>query len=153
MPRRISKKLQNIIDHQRPDIKQVGHYGKLDQKQLLKLSKRLPSDIFNNKKCCFYKGYERRKHISMCHKGRSVTLHRMFYHNFVKHVGSRCKVVYKCKNKGICCNIKHFQYVDTTKEEPDVTVSIDYSQHRMLNLETGEIYEDSPDHVYERVEL
>jgi len=106
--------LTELIEKQRKDVCQ-------DKKLLLSDMKRIVNNInmsIFSKECCFWNGYvankdnkQRPKYITFYFHHKKVSLHRLLYCNYVDNLESGQYLKYICSNKGICCNVNHFNKV------------------------------------------
>ena len=55
------------------------------------------------------------KYINFYFKGKKCALHRLLYLNYVGKLENKEYLKYKCKNKGVCCNINHFNKITKKK--------------------------------------
>jgi hypothetical protein len=98
----------NLLRKQRKGIKKKGNYGRLSFEDVKRIDKYLRDDIFNCNECCIYRGELKKNYATISYKGKKVSVHRLLYHNYVKEIIDSDYIVFRCKNRGICCNLKHF---------------------------------------------
>lgn len=114
-----SDKFASMIEYQRTDIRKVGNYAKLELEDMYRIASNVPIDIFCSHNCIYYNGYLKTKKLKsgnetkceyqISFKGKKVLLNRLLYHNFIDNIKINDIIVNTCKNKGICCNIRHLQ--------------------------------------------
>lgn len=98
----------NLIRKQRKNIRRKGNYGKLSFDDIKRVDKYLNKNIFANDDCCIYKGELKKNYATISFKGKKVSVHRLLYHNYINSIADGDYVTFNCKNRGICCNLKHF---------------------------------------------
>lgn len=103
--------LSDMITNQRNDIIDMDNYGKMTFKDLKRLEKYLPKNIFHCDECVIYTGYiNKQKYIcGFYFNKKKVLVNRLLYHNFIGHVDKSIVIENTCENKGICCNIHHLK--------------------------------------------
>jgi hypothetical protein len=106
--------LSDMIINQRKDIVETQNYGKMLFKDLKRLEKYLPKNIFHTDECVIYSGYiNKQKFIcGFYFNKKKVLVNRLLYHNFIGHLDNNIIIENTCENKGICCNIKHLRAKD-----------------------------------------
>lgn len=103
--------LSDMIQYQRENITELQNYGKMSFKDLKRLEKYLPRNIFDTDECVIYLGYiNKKKYISGFYfNKKKVLVNRLLYHNFIDDIEDKMIIENTCENKGICCNIKHLK--------------------------------------------
>jgi len=105
--------LEEMIEKQ---IKNIPHKDKLPYKTIKRIAEYIDSSIFDEDKCCIWKGYITNDTPEKCHKGvyvnfyfkvKKVTLHRLLYTNFKDHLDNDYYLKFTCDNRGKCCNVNH----------------------------------------------
>ena len=111
--------LRHLICCQRREVPDIGLYGKLNFEDLKRVDKSISGDITNSKDCCLYNGTVVGENYStFSYKGKKTSLIRILYHNLVADNKPDMKVKWSCENKGLCCNLSHFDMV--SKETPKI---------------------------------
>ena len=105
--------LSELIEKQ---LKNIDRNKKLNYNELKRLTKYIDDTIFNESKCCIWKGYitninnpSKGIYVNFYFRGKKPVLHRLLYINFVGPLGDDEYLKFVCENKGKCCNIKHLQ--------------------------------------------
>lgn len=102
-----------LVDSQ---LHNVPEEWKLSVNDIKRICKYINSSIFDETKCCKWNGYI--TNINNSHKGtyvnfyfrnKKVALHRLLYSNFVEPLDSSEYLKFNCDNKGICCNVNHYE--------------------------------------------
>ena len=110
--------LRHLLCYQRRVIPDIGLYGRLSFDDLKRIDRTISGDITNSDNCCLYTGtIVRDKYSTFSYKGKKTSLIRLLYHNLVEDVDPTMKIEWSCENKGICCNLSHFDMV--SKETPE----------------------------------
>jgi hypothetical protein len=99
-------KLSKMVDMQRPDIPDIGNYGKLEYTDIKRLDRYIDGDIFGGS-CCVYNGERKSNYTTLSYRSKKISVLRLLYHNYVSNIQQVDKIKYLCDNKGICCNIHH----------------------------------------------
>lgn len=101
--------LKKMLNKQRPNINPLM---KLDFKDIQRILNNIDTDIFDENICCIWNGYITKSYklnyINFFLKKKKIALNRLLYINFIGELDDSSYLKYKCKNKGICCNINHF---------------------------------------------
>lgn len=119
---------QEMINRQLPNI---DFNYKLSNSDMKRIAVHLNSSIFVEGECTLWTGYITNKgkknkapYVNFFFKRKKTALHRLLYKNFVGSLTCDEYIRYKCKNKGICCNIfcleKH-KYLKKKVSEPTVS--------------------------------
>lgn len=99
--------LSILIKNQRSDIKKSGNYNKMNFRDLKRLDTYIEGNIFNEDDCIRYNGELKKNTAIFSFKGKKVSLHRLLFHNFKRHIIRSDIIKFKCPNKGLCCNLDH----------------------------------------------
>lgn len=107
--------LEELIKNQLITVDYDKKFTLLDIKRLVN---NIQTSIFSDN-CCIWSGYiinsKKNSYISFFIKNKKIALHRLLYCNFIGPLSDNEYIKYTCKNKGICCSIKHFKKVDNNK--------------------------------------
>lgn len=120
IPLQMNKPLKNsneifkeLIKRQLPDI---PSQWKLNINDMKRICKYIESSIFNKGECCIWRGYitnmnnsNKGTYVNFYFRNKKVALHRLLYSNFVAPLDSSEYLKFNCDNKGICCNINHYE--------------------------------------------
>lgn len=89
---------------------------KLQVNDMKRICKYIDSSIFENDSCCLWKGYitninntDKGTYVNFYFKNKKVALHRLLYSNFVAPLDSSEYLKFNCENKGVCCNVNHYE--------------------------------------------
>lgn len=81
-----------------------------------RICKYIDTSIFDKNKCCLWNGYitninnsNKGTYVNFYFRNKKVALHRLLYSNFVAPLNSSEYLKFNCDNKGICCNINHYE--------------------------------------------
>ncbi|MEM0354056.1 MAG: hypothetical protein QXW79_00605 [Thermoplasmata archaeon] len=104
---------REMVKRQLPD---VPPQWKLRISDMKRICKYVSGNIFDKNKCCLWNGYitnlnhtNKGTYVNFYFKNKKVALHRLLYSNFVSPLNSDEYLKFKCKNRGICCNINHYE--------------------------------------------
>jgi hypothetical protein len=110
---------KELIENQLPDIPNHWRLGINDMKRICKY---INSSIFDSDQCCLWNGYITNMHnsnkgtyVNFYFQNKKVALHRLLYSNYVAPLSSNEYLKFNCDNKGICCNINHYEKYKYTK--------------------------------------
>lgn len=108
-----NKILVELLNKQLTDI---PNDKKMNIYDINRLCNNIKSSIFGDE-CCIWNGYitklkNQNKYINFYFKGKKCALHRLLYLNYVGNLDNKEYLKYKCKNKGVCCNINHFHKIE-----------------------------------------
>ena len=87
---------------------------KLLYNDLKRISKKLPSSIFNDE-CSLWNGYiiySKNIYINFYFNKKKNSLNRLLYINYIDDLDDSEYIKYSCNNKGICCNINHMYKIN-----------------------------------------
>jgi hypothetical protein len=81
-----------------------------------RICKYIDTSIFDQANCCIWNGYitnmnnsNKGTYVNFYFRNKKVALHRLLYSNFVAPLDSSEYLKFNCDNKGICCNINHYE--------------------------------------------
>ncbi len=122
--------VKKLIKKQKKDI---NSDIKLTFKDMTRVCKHINTDPFDKKQCCLWTGnitnmnnHEKGRYVNFYFNGKKQALHRLLYSNFVGILASDEYLKYKCENKGICCNINHFEkYSDDNLDDDNIQTRTD----------------------------
>lgn len=97
-----------LIKHQRRDIKETSNYNKLSYNDLLRLSKKLQRNIFENE-CGVYYGERKKNTYIFSYKGKKTSLYKMLFINYKNNWEQGLKFVRKCDFFDCIC-LNHWSY-------------------------------------------
>lgn len=102
-----------LLENQLPN---VPNEWKLQINDMKRVCKYIDNSIFSKESCCPWKGYITNKHnldkgtyVNFYFRNKKVALHRLLYSNFVAPLDSSEYLKFNCENKGICCNVYHYE--------------------------------------------
>ncbi len=102
-----------MIKKQLPD---VPTKWKLNINDIKRICKYITTSIFDIKNCCIWNGYitninnsNKGTYVNFYFKNKKVALHRLLYSNFISPLDPTEYLKFSCNNKGICCNINHYE--------------------------------------------
>lgn len=108
-----NKILIELLNKQTSDVK---NDKKLNLSHINRICKNLNESIFGNE-CSLWRGYvtklknNKDKYINFYFNGKKCALHRLLYLNYVGSLEHNEYLKYNCENKGLCCNINHYEKV------------------------------------------
>jgi len=101
---------------------------KLNIGDMKRICKYISTSIFDDNMCCLWKGYitnlnntTKGTYVNFYFKNKKVALHRLLYNNYIEHLDNTEYLKFKCVNKGICCNIYHYEKYKYSKNTDIVT--------------------------------
>lgn len=104
---------KELIKRQLPD---VPSQWKLNINDMKRICKYIDTSIFDKNNCCMWNGYitnmnnsNKGTYVNFYFRNKKVALHRLLYSNFVAPLDSSEYLKFNCDNKGICCNINHYE--------------------------------------------
>ena len=104
---------KELIKQQLPD---VPSQWKLNINDMKRICKYIDTSIFDKKMCCIWNGYitnmnnsNKGTYVNFYFRNKKVALHRLLYSNFVAPLDSSEYLKFNCDNKGVCCNINHYE--------------------------------------------
>ena len=110
---------RELIKHQ---LSNVPSQWKLHMNDMKRICKYINTSIFDKKKCCVWNGYitninntNKGTYVNFYFRNKKVALHRLLYSNFVAPLDSSEYLKFNCDNKGICCNVNHYEKYKYTK--------------------------------------
>ena len=108
-----NKILIELLNKQNSDVK---YDKKLNLSHINRICKNLNNSIFGDE-CSIWRGYvtklknNKDKYINFYFNGKKCALHRLLYLNYVDTLEHNEYLKYNCENKGLCCNINHYEKV------------------------------------------
>lgn len=97
-------------------LKNVPPVWKLKISDMKRICKYIDTSIFHDSDCCMWKGYitnmnnqNKGTYVNFYFKNKKVALHRLLYSNFVAPLDSSEYLKFNCNNKGVCCNVNHYE--------------------------------------------
>ena len=116
--------LRHLICTQRKEVPDIGLYGKLCFDDLKRVDRTISGDITYSSDCCMYNGTTiGDKYATFSYRGKKTSLIRLLYHNLVEDVNPDMRIEWSCENKGLCCNLSHFDMI--SKETPETEENSD----------------------------
>jgi hypothetical protein len=113
IPKNSNEIFKELIKKQLPD---VPSQWKLNINDMKRICKYIDTSIFDKKICCIWNGYitnmnnsNKGTYVNFYFRNKKVALHRLLYSNFVAPLDSSEYLKFNCDNKGICCNINHYE--------------------------------------------
>jgi len=104
---------KELIQNQLPNVPLQWKLNIADMKRICKY---IDTTIFEPVQCCLWKGYvtninnsTKGTYVNFYFRNKKVALHRLLYSNFVAPLDSSEYLKFNCENKGICCNIYHYE--------------------------------------------
>ena len=104
---------KELIKRQLSDI---PSQWKLNINDMIRICKYIDTSIFDKQNCCIWNGYitnmnnsNKGTYVNFYFRNKKVALHRLLYSNFVAPLDSSEYLKFNCDNKGICCNINHYE--------------------------------------------
>lgn len=108
-----NKIFRELIKNQ---IKDVPSKWKLTINDIKRICKYIDTSIFDATRCCIWNGYvtnannsNKGVYVNFYFKNKKVALHRLLYSNFVSPLDSSEYLKFSCDNKGVCCNVNHYE--------------------------------------------
>lgn len=140
---------KELIKKQLPD---VPSQWKLNINDMKRICKYIDTSIFDNKNCCIWKGYitnmnnsNKGTYVNFYFRNKKVALHRLLYSNFVAPLDSSEYLKFNCDNKGICCNINHYEKYKYSKNNIPIKKEQKPKEHKKEIKEIVIIGADDPD--------
>lgn len=97
-------------------LKNIPSQWKLNINDMKRICKYIDTSIFDPYECCIWKGYitnannsNKGTYVNFYFKNKKVALHRLLYSNFVAPLDSSEYLKFNCDNKGVCCNVNHYE--------------------------------------------
>ena len=114
MPRKNSNDIfRELITRQ---LDNVPSKWRLNVGDMERVCKYIDNSIFDANSCCLWKGYvtninntNKGTYVNFYFKNKKIALHRLLYSNFVAPLDSSEYLKFNCENKGICCNVYHYE--------------------------------------------
>lgn len=126
-------------------IKNVPTEWKLSISDLKRICKYIKTSIFDDNNCCLWTGYitnmnntNKGTYVNFYFKNKKVALHRLLYSNFVAPLDSSEYLKFNCDNKGVCCNLNHYEKYkyskpSTVKETKKKEIRKDINEIKIIN--------------------
>lgn len=115
---------KELIKRQLPNVPQQW---KLNINDMKRICKYINTSIFDNNSCCIWNGYitnmnnsNKGTYVNFYFRNKKVALHRLLYSNFVAPLDSSEYLKFNCDNKGICCNINHYEKYKYAKNSTSI---------------------------------
>jgi|SaaInlStandDraft_5_1057022.scaffolds.fasta_scaffold02377_3 hypothetical protein len=97
-----------LLNKQKKDVKN----NKLEYNDLKKISNKLDKSIFEKDTCSLWNGsyieINENIYINFYYNGKKKSIQRLLYENYIGDNLNSQYINYLCLNKGLCCNINHF---------------------------------------------
>ena len=97
-----------LLNKQRKDI----NNNKLEYNDLKRISNKLDNSIFEKNICSLWNGsyieINENIYINFYYNGKKKSIQRLLYENYIGNDLNTQYINYLCTNKGLCCNINHF---------------------------------------------
>lgn len=97
-----------LLNKQRKDIQN----NKLEYNDLKRISNKLDKSIFEKDTCSLWNGtyieINENIYINFYYNGKKKSIQRLLYENYIGDDLNSQYINYLCPNKGLCCNINHF---------------------------------------------
>jgi len=114
-----------------------------------RICKYIDTSIFDKKVCCIWNGYitnannsNKGTYVNFYFRNKKVALHRLLYSNFVAPLDSSEYLKFNCDNKGICCNINHYEKYKYSKNNSTMKKEM---KHKEPKKDIKEITITGPD--------
>ena len=89
---------------------------KLSTSDMRRICKGIDKNPFNKDECVIWTGYvtnannaSKGKYINFYFRNHKVALHRILYSNYIDPLTDNDYIKFSCENKGVCCNINHYE--------------------------------------------
>ena len=138
-------------------LKDVPEESKLSINDILRISKKLHSSIFDENNCSIWQGYiaglnKYLKHrtnasnisVTFYFKNKKVSLQRLLYNNYKGLIERDEYLKFTCNNPGKCCNLNHiikFKYRDN-KNSTNSKAKINKPENIVIENENFKLYFD-----------
>ena len=133
-------------------LSDVPSQWKLNINDMKRICKYIDTSIFDNKNCCIWKGYitnmnnsNKGTYVNFYFRNKKVALHRLLYSNFVAPLDSSEYLKFNCDNKGICCNINHYEKYKYSKNNIPIKKEQKLKEHKKEIKEIVIIGTEDPD--------
>ena len=123
-------KNQILIELLKKQIPDVSSKKKLNLSDINRICKNLNKSIFGNS-CSLWRGYitklknNKDKYINFYFQGKKCALHRLLYLNYIGSLERNEYLKYNCENKGLCCNVNHYEKVVKSKTKQNTKKYLD----------------------------
>lgn len=128
-------------------ISNIPRKWKLTESDINRICQYIDDSIFSDdiNKCCIWKGYitnvnnsNKGTYVNFYFNKKKMALHRLLYANFVSSLKSDEYIKFKCKNKGTCCNITHYEKYTYSSSTKKPNKKVEKDQYTM-ELRFGEV--------------
>ena len=154
-----NKILIELLNKQKSDVK---HDKKLNLSHINRICKNLNSSIFGDE-CSLWRGYvtklknNKDKYINFYFNGKKCALHRLLYLNYVGSLEHNEYLKYNCENKGLCCNINHYEKVvknnNDHKKYLDSKKNVKNTSKKTMNNKSDKKFSDNQDKKIEVINM
>ena len=142
---------KELIKRQLPD---VPTQWKLNINDMKRICKHIDTSIFDKNLCCIWTGYitnmnnsNKGTYVNFYFRCKKVALHRLLYSNFVAPLDSSEYLKFNCDNKGICCNINHYEKYKYSKNNNIIKKELKYKEPKKDPREITIIGSDDSDQL------
>lgn len=112
-----------LLNKQKKDIKN----NKLEYNDLKRISNKLVTSIFENNTCSLWNGsyieINENIYINFYYNGKKKSIQRLLYENYIGDNLNSQYINYLCPNKGLCCNINHFNIKKKKQSKEKITTT------------------------------
>lgn len=140
---------KELIKKQLPD---VPSQWKLSINDMKRICKYINTSIFDENNCCIWNGYitnmnnsNKGTYVNFYFRNKKVALHRLLYSNFVAPLDTSEYLKFNCENKGICCNVNHYEKYKYSKNIVPPKREIKTKEIKKENKSITIIGPDEPD--------
>ncbi|BCS83256.1 hypothetical protein QLL95_gp0867 [Cotonvirus japonicus] len=140
---------KELIKKQLPDVPSQWRLNINDMKRICKY---IDTSIFDDENCCLWNGYitninnsNKGTYVNFYFRNKKVALHRLLYSNFVAPLSSSEYLKFNCDNKGVCCNINHYEKYKYSKNNVIVKKDIKQKEHKKETKKITITGSDDPD--------
>jgi hypothetical protein len=141
---------KELIKRQLPD---TPIQWKLNINDMKRICKYIDTSIFDENNCCIWNGYitnmnntNKGTYVNFYFRNKKVALHRLLYSNFVAPLDSSEYLKFNCDNKGVCCNINHYEKYKYSKNN-NIKKETRYKEHKKELKEICIISNNDPDNL------
>ena len=120
-----------LIEMIKKQRKSIEINNKLYLKDMQRICENIDTSLFNKDECCIWNGSKTEKvnnkgyYINFYFNKKKMSLHRILYLNYIDDLKKNEYLKFNCSNKGICCNINHFNKTKKTSTINPPTINID----------------------------
>jgi len=111
-----------LIEMIKKQRKNIDLNNKLYLKDMQRICENINSSIFDTDECCIWQGNKTEKlnnkgyYINFYFNKKKMSLHRILYLNYIDDLNKNEYLKFNCQNKGICCNIHHFNKINKSNK-------------------------------------